>query len=382
MESKLKKIFEAMVGPATSKQLWALFQASKLAGQPHDYRNDNLTKQQASDLLKELIAKSNQSNNASDIADDISSEVKDENFIPATSKQLWALYLASRNAGEPHDYRGDNLSKDEATELLNQFNSKNPYKKFDFNKEVLNREEEIAIEKAATKKPRTTIKEENNNKIIGDFTSDKNQKLLKQQCIEQLKYYLEYILDNDIDEKKLMRDYDFDNADVYIPICNGQFIAIIDKEHLQTEFYHGFSCIGQGQTSSEMWQTIQNQKNNEVEHFKAENLYETNEKIEMAKSVVNDTYYNNDNWNRKKYKFAFRPRWHRLKNVNVLNIYMDTEGSHSYNNELDLDLNNTDKKNILKGYKLCKEHMEKRLDTYLKRFGTSKIHHRTYCSDD
>lgn len=43
--------------PATKKQLWALFAASRKCGQRHDYRNDNLTMQQASDLLKSLNAK-------------------------------------------------------------------------------------------------------------------------------------------------------------------------------------------------------------------------------------------------------------------------------------------------------------------------------------
>lgn len=44
----------------------------------------------------------------------------------ATSRQLWALYLAS---GKTHDYRNDNLSKEEASALLEEFNEKSGYKK-------------------------------------------------------------------------------------------------------------------------------------------------------------------------------------------------------------------------------------------------------------
>lgn len=44
----------------------------------------------------------------------------------ATSRQLWALYLAS---GKAHDYRNDNLSKEQASALLEEFNTKNGYKK-------------------------------------------------------------------------------------------------------------------------------------------------------------------------------------------------------------------------------------------------------------
>lgn len=43
----------------------------------------------------------------------------------ATSRQLWALYLAS---GKAHDYRNDNLSKEQASALLDKFNKKSGYK--------------------------------------------------------------------------------------------------------------------------------------------------------------------------------------------------------------------------------------------------------------
>lgn len=51
------------------------------------------------------------------------------NQKPATRRQLWALFLASKNAGEKHDYRDDNLTKQEANDLLKQFNEKNGYNK-------------------------------------------------------------------------------------------------------------------------------------------------------------------------------------------------------------------------------------------------------------
>lgn len=51
------------------------------------------------------------------------------NQKPATKRQLWALFLASKNAGEKHDYRNDNLTQEQANELLKQFNEKNGYSK-------------------------------------------------------------------------------------------------------------------------------------------------------------------------------------------------------------------------------------------------------------
>ena len=44
---------------------------------------------------------------------------------PATRKQLWALFAASRKCGEKHDYRGDNLTMQQASELLQKFNARN-----------------------------------------------------------------------------------------------------------------------------------------------------------------------------------------------------------------------------------------------------------------
>lgn len=50
--------------------------------------------------------------------------VKEENQNkPATKKQLWALFAASRKCGQKHDYRADNLTMQQASELLQKFNA-------------------------------------------------------------------------------------------------------------------------------------------------------------------------------------------------------------------------------------------------------------------
>lgn len=46
---------------------------------------------------------------------------------PASKKQLFALYVASKKAGETHDYRNDNLTMGEAAELLSKFKEKTGY---------------------------------------------------------------------------------------------------------------------------------------------------------------------------------------------------------------------------------------------------------------
>ena len=42
---------------------------------------------------------------------------------PATSKQLFALWIASRANNCEHDYRNDNLTMQQASELLQKFNA-------------------------------------------------------------------------------------------------------------------------------------------------------------------------------------------------------------------------------------------------------------------
>lgn len=51
-------------------------------------------------------------------------QVKVENQgKPATRKQLWALFVASKRVGEKHDYRNDSLTMLQASELLAKFNA-------------------------------------------------------------------------------------------------------------------------------------------------------------------------------------------------------------------------------------------------------------------
>jgi hypothetical protein len=48
---------------------------------------------------------------------------------PATKRQLWALFLASKNAGEKKDFRNENLTFEQAAQLLQEYNKKTGYSK-------------------------------------------------------------------------------------------------------------------------------------------------------------------------------------------------------------------------------------------------------------
>lgn len=48
---------------------------------------------------------------------------------PATKRQLWALFLASKNAGKKKDFRNENLTFEQATQLLQEYNKQTGYYK-------------------------------------------------------------------------------------------------------------------------------------------------------------------------------------------------------------------------------------------------------------
>lgn len=53
------------------------------------------------------------------------------NNNPATKRQRFALWLASKACGEPKDFRETDLTVSQAAELLKQYNAKSGYKKED-----------------------------------------------------------------------------------------------------------------------------------------------------------------------------------------------------------------------------------------------------------
>lgn len=87
--------------------------------------------------------------------------IKEENRNkPATKKQLWALYVASRKNGQTHDYRADNLTMQQASALLQGFNAKTAIAK-------------IGVNDAPNAKAQHTIthRVSKGNKLENDFLS-------------------------------------------------------------------------------------------------------------------------------------------------------------------------------------------------------------------
>jgi len=99
---------------------------------------------------------------------------------PASKKQLFALYVASKKAGEKHDYREDNLTMGQAAELLAKFREKTGYegkKSGKTDKESNTKEKEEP--KAKLKKEWVEFfKERMGKEVVGTF-----KKILKQVSV-------------------------------------------------------------------------------------------------------------------------------------------------------------------------------------------------------
>ena len=163
------------------------------------------------------------------------------------------------------------------------------------------------------------------------------------------------------------------NIAVFIPICGGKYILTIDKPSIQKEFFFGYSDIGQGPSFEENQKTMDNVKANLVEYFKRRNLENIDSKIATFENILNGA--------------SDRKLIHGLKYnsspidspIHGFGIEDPHSGAvmfawESYFEEADI-------KNLIYGYKFYRELVEKKLDSYLKTYGTKKIIVRSYWID-
>lgn len=177
---------------------------------------------------------------------------------------------------------------------------------------------------------------------------------------------------------KKMIDYCRKKVAVYVPIC-GDKIMTIDKTDLNKEFYFGYSSCGQGPSYEDMNKTVSNVSKNIEKHFIEENLARVNDQIKDYKEVLKGD---------SRFKLFARKAYHHqvddviigVEWVNYFNYFgfSEEEIKERYGVELSKD----DVKNIIKGLEEFKEMKTKQINTYLKRFGTTKLGIRTYWIDD
>lgn len=169
-----------------------------------------------------------------------------------------------------------------------------------------------------------------------------------------------------------MVKYDMSRIAYLVPICDGKYIISLSKPILEKEFHFGYSDMGQGLSYEENNERMKNVRQNLAEHFKKENLSSVNNEIEMVEKIIEGKTW------QKAYHFV---TYYSAPEDSIIHqIGYDTQYGRTFNGK-SYDFDIRDLKLFLIGLKYLKEYTEKKIDTYLKKYGTSKLHVSSYWID-
>lgn len=181
-----------------------------------------------------------------------------------------------------------------------------------------------------------------------------------------------------------MIDYCVKQASVFIPVANNG-IAVIDKPRIETDFYFGYSDCGQGLSYEENNERVNHVSDHLAEYFVSYNLRDINEKIKLIEEIldsenkdgeyiiINSGHYSSDILGNARSLQIVKP-------YNFYTGYTTLEEIQRHDASA-VVASIEDVKRYLEAYKFIKETFTKRLNTYLKRFGTSKLSVGTYWVD-
>lgn len=170
-------------------------------------------------------------------------------------------------------------------------------------------------------------------------------------CLKQAAYIIEY--DGglfEIEKPRIKKDFCFGA---------GRYANATDEE------------IAEAEAMSEHARTSE-------QYFIAENLKETNRMIRQLTNIAEDMRKDWVRGNHPHYMVEIAPHYYgqtedcKLKSFNIINTY---ERDGSYCEDVDFI------EMLVNGYKKVKEDFTKRLKTYIKRYGTSKVNSWTYLVD-
>ena len=161
-----------------------------------------------------------------------------------------------------------------------------------------------------------------------------------------------------------------------IPICYGKHIICIEKPSLKKDFYFGYSDIGQGLSYEENNKVMDEFKKNLEQNFRESNLSNID-------SMINDLVSIKDN--KSSTKIMHYVKYYSDKDSfddSVIHDFGfdDPWRGKSFSGE-GRELNVNDIKTLIYGYEYLKEYMNKKIDAYIKKYGTSKLHVSSYWID-
>jgi hypothetical protein len=175
--------------------------------------------------------------------------------------------------------------------------------------------------------------------------------------------------DGSVDEK--MVKFCLSDAAVVVPLSNNR-MTIIAKPRIEKEFCFGWSSCGQGPSHNECVNACEDANDNLAEYFKQQNL-ESFDRHYKNYIEANDNGHSQE--------------------LNATGKYISQSGNNplrsiNFNNreypQLDKDSENItseDLTNFVTAINFVREDFSKRIETYLKKYGTKKLRTWTYWID-
>lgn len=177
--------------------------------------------------------------------------------------------------------------------------------------------------------------------------------------------------------RQKMIDWCVNKTDVVVKIRD-KYLFTVDKPSIETDFCfgHGMYGISTDEEERGAFRMAEYARTNEA-YFIEENMKQITGRI----NALNDSRY------------IALIRGHYITKSNIVDIeyfrdYYGTEGQLNgviaqYHEKGDIAflMEDSDKAIIMQAYEEAKQHFEKRLKTYLKRYGLSKVHSWTYLVD-
>lgn len=167
-------------------------------------------------------------------------------------------------------------------------------------------------------------------------------------------------------DSERMVNYCFKKADCIVELDNGDILTI-DKPSIETRFCFGYGYCGVStQEEIDRAYDAETRARENGEYFKRENLRTLNAWIDELKDDSKKIY--------KFISYYGLEEDDHLKSVRVFDYWESVPNGA-------IEITENERKAILAGYEEVKARFEKRLNSYLKRYGTSKLKTWTYLVD-
>ena len=186
---------------------------------------------------------------------------------------------------------------------------------------------------------------------------------------EKIEKYAELVTNECFKGDAGMYKYFKNNTAYVVELSNGDLIDI-EKPRIRTKFCFGYSSIGQGASFDEAI-ACKEYASKEVSYFMEENLEPLNDWIVALKE--NECYIANHYYN--------SPEDTKIKGL-VCFRYSDYEQMSEERKTQYRKLTEDDKLRLIEGYEQVFADFVKRLQSYLKRYGLTKLETWTYWIDE